>query len=80
MRRVKVSLPDITLEYLLETCTCPAIMGRWNLKLISADLERAKRMPPAKRAVYPETINYMLSELTAVLLDVEQAEEPCRQP
>ena len=51
-----------------------------NLKLISADLERAKRMPPAKRAVCPETINYMLSELTAVLLDVEQAEEPCRQP
>ena len=78
--RVKVMLPDDTLEFLRETCECPAVMGQWNIKLISEDLDRAKLMPPGKRAVNPETINFMLSEFTAVIRDIEQAEEPCPQP
>lgn len=78
--RVKVMLPDDTLEYLIDTCECPAVMGQWNIKLISADLERAKRTPPDKRDVCTETINYMLSELTAILRDIDLAEEPCNQP
>jgi len=75
-RRVKVIIADDTLKFLCEVCECPPIMGNWNIKLISADLKRAMYTAPEKRSVYPETINYMLSELTSILREVEIGEEP----